>query len=375
MPIETKRPARAIAMLVVLALLAVACSLGEKQDVVNGRRSSSAPSPATTDQDVDSVELIALQGTEEALVALAQTRDTSDGIKVAYFGFSASDTFNDAIWRGVQDASAAVDIEATHLLGWDSADKQIEQMQQANADNQFDIYVLAAVDGPAIVPQVEQAISQGIAVSAVFNNLDEDALLEPTIPALMFVGQSAVDEGVGLAEMTIEACANTSPCHVAYLPEDEAPREVARLATFTDALEAAASTIVLLDADAGGTTAWDGRKAAAAVLAREPIVDVIVANSGAMIGVDRATQTDGRPVKLIGNGSPIEAVQAVRDGRWHGVFTDLPYDAGRIGVELGFDRLAGGATPSLIDLSRVGQVRKATSVAVGSFEGQWNAGN
>jgi ribose transport system substrate-binding protein len=342
-----------ITLAAVLALVATACS-GTADDTL----------------------VLAVNVNQEAEVPPVLAHSADDTIKVAYFGRSAGDSFDDAIWTGVQTSAEASGFEVDQFLGWDDADKQREQIEETTAANEHDIYVIWAVDGPAIVPAVEEAIANDIAVVAVYDNLGTDALSPSSpVPGVLFIGQSPFDEGYGLARLAIQACDGIVPCKVQYLTvEDTAVDDMARLETFSESLDDFGAEIVRVAPIEGGDTPRSGRQAATTILGGSLIPDVIVGSSQAILGVERALDLTSESIALIGNGSPVEAVTALREGRWHGLFADHPIDAGRLAVELGLDQVVGSEPPTALDLSVIATVQTADQSNIGEdFMGDWQA--
>jgi len=321
--------------------------------------------------EVDRVSVFA--DDSSVIAALSAERDTSDGVQVAYFSHDDTDGHSMGVWNGVEKTAMDNDFSATLFDGEFNADVQYQQIMDATDSGEYDIFVVSAIDGSAVTPAISHAMAAGIPVTAAHLPIGPNGeTLEPQIPGTMFVGQSTEAVGVGLAELALEACSGASACRVAYL-DDGTPIDSARITQFRQATVAIPGSMVLIEA-VGGRSAASGEAAADLLFASES-VDVVVGSSAALIGVERSAVRQGiEGVTYIGNGSPAEAVAAVAEGRWFGLWADAPALAGQFGVELGIDRLVGSSPPYTIDLTSFLPVASVTRATADGLESQWSVG-
>ncbi|MEM7273364.1 MAG: substrate-binding domain-containing protein, partial [Actinomycetota bacterium] len=259
---------RLLAVLLALALMAAAC--GDDDDSADDASSDTASSSAdaTSGDDASSGD-DATSGDEETEDDGAADEAGDDEAmadepsKVAFFGYANVNGFTQGIWTGVQDAAAAAGIEADLFDGQFDGAIQAEQIQNATTSGDYDIYIITANNGAAIIPAVEEAIAEGIAVTAVYSAVGPDFLtLDPQVDGMMFAGTPIAANGTGLGEMAVDACGDKDPCYVSYLIGfANFPLDDARTAAF-EAAVGEASNVVLVDNAVGGYDLATGQAAA-----------------------------------------------------------------------------------------------------------------
>jgi len=295
-------------------------------------------------------------------------------LRIAFFGFAAANGFAQATWAGIQEGAEAIGAEVQFFDPVFDANTQISQIQDAITAGDWDAFIIQANDGNAVIPVIEEALAAGIPVVGEFTPIGPDfSTVEPQVEGLIFVGAAPVDNGVILAEMAIEACEGINPCNVAFLEGFRAlPLDVARTEAF-HATIASAAGVELITSVEGGYLPDTGLSAAQDVLVAHGDVHVMVGSSQAILGAEQAANDAGVSVKLIGNGGARQAVDAVREGRWHAVFLDAERDAGRTAFELAVLAATGGNPPSSFDTTTLVPNVKGTADVIGDFEGQWDS--
>ena len=295
-------------------------------------------------------------------------------LRIAFFGFAAANGFAQATWAGIQEGAAAIGAEVQFFDPVFDANTQISQIQDAITAGDWDAFIIQANDGNAVIPVIEEALASGIPVVGEFTPIGPDfSTVEPQVEGLIFVGAAPVDNGVILAEMAIEACEGIDPCNVAFLEGFRAlPLDVARTDAF-HATIASATGVELITSVEGGYLPDTGLSAAQDVFVAHGDVHVMVGSSQAILGAEQAANDAGVTVKLIGNGGARQAVDAVREGRWHAVFLDAERDAGRTAFELAVLAATGGNPPSSFDTTTLVPNVKGTADVIGDFEGQWDS--
>jgi ribose transport system substrate-binding protein len=299
-------------------------------------------------------------------------------IRVAFFAPGLANTYVPAQVQGARDAANTRGASITVFDAVFDSSKQVTQVQDAITSKKFDAFVISAVDGNALVPQIQNAIATGIRVACISAPCGPDLTsLEPQVEGLtVHVGHSFVASGRQIGEQIVAACASRNPCRAVYLPGlFSYPADRIR----TDALHTTLRRhpeIEIVAEQEGKYAAETARAALQNILQAHRDVDVVATTGDQMaFGMEQAIKAadlQGK-VKIIGNGASVVGVSAVKAGRWHATVVLLPQTEGRIATEY-VVRAARGATglATSIDvesLSPIGPV--ATKATVGSFNPEW----
>jgi ribose transport system substrate-binding protein len=278
--------------------------------------------------------------------------------KVAFFGFASANSFAQATWAGVQQAAKQYGAKAKFFDPNFDPQKQVSQIQDALTTQQYQLFVVQANDGNAVVPAVKQAISQGVTVVGEFtpvgSNYDS---IQPQVPKMIFVGEAPVDNGHKLGQLGIQACKGLDPCNLAYLQGFKAlPLDNARTAAVMQTLKTAPNIKVVASPE-GGYTQASGLKATQDVLSAHPDVNVMIGSSQAIEGAQQAVKSTGKlptspaelkkpnTIKLIGNGGSCQAVKAVKAGQWFAAYVAAERSAGEKATEIGVQAANGKKVP------------------------------
>jgi ribose transport system substrate-binding protein len=305
---------------------------------------------------------------------------TVEPVDVAFFGFAAANGFAQATWAGVQEAAEELCATARFFdPNFDSA-TQVAQIQDAITSGEFEAFVIQANDGNSVVPVVEEAVAAGIVVVGEFTPIGTDYdSIEPQVEGMTsYVGTSIVDNGEGLAELGVMACEtlDVSPCKVAYLQGFRAlPLDNARTEAVLAGLEAAENVEVVASPE-GGYTQATGLAAAQDVLQANPDVNVIIGSSQAILGAEQAVNDAGLggQVLLIGNGSPRQAVAAVKEGRWFAIWAEAEQEAGKQAASVAIRAARGEEVPTSINTAEIMPTPFGTKENLpADFEGTWDA--
>jgi len=364
---------RLMALLLTLGLAAAACGNDDDSSAPAEEQPSQAEPAAEPESAVELEPEPASEPEPEPEPAVEPEPEPEEPLRVAFFGFAAANGFAQATWAGIQEGAAEIGAEVEFFDPVFDANTQISQIQDAITAGDWDAFIIQANDGNAVVPVIEEALEAGIPVVGEFTPIGTDySTIEPQVEGLIFVGAAPVDNGVILAEMAIEACEDVDPCNVVYLEGFRAlPLDVARTDAFHSTIEAAGGVELIASVE-GGYLPDTGLSAAQDVFVAHSDVHVMVGSAQAILGAEQAAGDAGVSVKLIGNGSPRQAVDAVREGRWHAVFLDAERDAGRTAFELAVEAATGGNPPSSFDTTTLVPNVKGTAEVIGDFEGQWD---
>jgi ribose transport system substrate-binding protein len=287
--------------------------------------------------------------------------------KIAFFGFWSTNSFTLAVLQGVENAAAEIGAEVVDLspAAYDGV-AQIAAMQDQTTRGDAQVYVVLGIDNIGLEAATREAIDAGITVVAAFTPLGSDfGSLEPSVDGLIVVGETPVSNGAVLAELAIAACADLDPCNVAYLEGFAVlPLDNARTQSFKDTLAAGAPQAVLVAQVEGGYDPATGQAAAQdALQAANGDIDVMVGSSQAILGA--MSEVDTATVKLIGNGSSIEAFEAVRDGRWFALYNLDTVGMGAMSVKLGVEKANGGSPNPVFDVQTLLDPRGTVDVIAG----------
>ena len=279
--------------------------------------------------------------------------------KVAFFGFASANSFAQATWAGVQQAAKKSGAEAKFFDPNFDAQKQVSQIQDALTTQQYQLFVVQANDGNAVVPAIKQAISQNVTVVGEFTPVGTKYdTIQPQVPGMIFVGEAPVDNGHKLGQLGIQACKGLDPCNLAYLQGFKAlPLDNARTAAVMQTLKTAPNIKVVASPE-GGYTQASGLKAAQDVLSAHPDVNVIIGSSQAIEGTQQAVKSAGKlpsspsdlkkpsMIRLIGNGGSCQAEKAVKAGQWFAAYVAKERSSGEKATELGIQKANGKQVPS-----------------------------
>lgn len=281
----------------------------------------------------------------------AATDPTGDAesLSIAFFGFSAANSFAQATFAGIEEYAEANDATATFFDGAFDASTQIQQIQDATTTGEYDVFIVQANDGAAVIPAVEAAISAGITVVAEFTPVGTRYdTAEPQVDGMYFVGDVITDNGAALGEMGVMACEGIDDCTVAYLQGDPSlPLDNARNQAVYAALEAGGVPNII-DTFQGGYTADAGRAVAQDLFQAHPEVDVIIGSSQAIAGVETVLP-EGGEIRLIGNGGSTQAVTAVQEGRWFATYYIPEKASGALAAEIGLGVARGEDHPTSVN--------------------------
>lgn len=277
-------------------------------------------------------------------------------VRIALFHPVLGNTYTKAVGDGVAEAAermgATVDV-----FGADpafDAVAQSRQIQDAIVSNKYDVFIIYACDGNAVVTDVEDAIAAGIKVVAIDVVIGPDArTYEPYGGIVSYIGRTGIDHGTFLGQMIVQACDTvaTKPCKVGYLIGAQA------LTIDQDRVEAINN--VLADHPdieiVASQEAWylqdKGYEVATNMLQAHPDINVF-ATSGdqMMLGAEQAVEDAGLTGKilLLGNGTNQQGYDAIKEGRFFAGYADIPYTMGQIGAEIAIKAVRGEEVPRIV---------------------------
>ncbi len=291
--------------------------------------------------------------TQEAAPAATESPSEEEPVRIAVFHPVLGNTYTKAVSDGVEDSAAKLG-GTVEVFGADpsfDATSQSNQIQDAIISGNFDVFVIYAVDGNAVVPDVEDAIEAGITVVAADVVIGPDArTYEPCCGIVSYIGRTGIDHGTFLGEMIVRACdtVEEKPCKVGYL------NGVQSMTIDQDRVEAIGNVLVdhpdiEIVANQEAFYLQDtGYEVAQNMLQANPDIDVF-ATSGdqMMLGAEQAVIDAGLEGKilLLGNGTGERGYEAMKEGRFWGDYADIPYTMGQIAGEIAIKAVRGEEVP------------------------------
>ncbi|WP_216216412.1 sugar ABC transporter substrate-binding protein [Amycolatopsis aidingensis] len=265
--------------------------------------------------------------------------------RIAFFGFAKANSFATATFAGIEEYAKANGAEAEFFDPNFEAQTQVRQIQDAITSGRFDVFIVQANDGTAVVPAVRSAVQQGITVVVEFTPVGTRYdTAEPQVPGTITLIDVPVDNGRALGELGIQACPEreAEPCRVAYLEGMKTlPLDNARTEAVLETVRAAGAEVVA--SVEGGYTKQSGRAAMQDVLQANPQVDVVIGSSQAIAGAEAVA--GAKDVRFVGNGGSRQAVAAVKEGRWFATYYHPEKTAGAKAAELGLRKARGEQVP------------------------------
>ncbi|MEV0820938.1 sugar ABC transporter substrate-binding protein [Nonomuraea rubra] len=267
--------------------------------------------------------------------------------RIGFFGFAKANSFSAATFAGVDEYARANGATAEFLDPNFDAQAQVQQLQDAVTAKRFDVFVVQANDGAAVVPAIQSAVRAGITVVVQFTPVGTRYdTAEPQVDGTITLIDVPTLNGEGLGRLAIQACQSRklNPCEVAYLEGLKAlPLDNARTQAAVSVLEAAQGVRVKARAE-GGYTQESGRKAMQDILQKDPGIDVVIGSSQAVLGAEAVA--GGKDILYVANGASRQTVEAVREGRWFGAYYLPVKTLGARAAELGLARARGGSVPA-----------------------------
>jgi ribose transport system substrate-binding protein len=285
-------------------------------------------------------------GTAASGSASSGAAAASKKLSIGFFGFAKANSFAEATWAGIQGYAATHNATATFLDSNFDGPTQVAQLQDAVVSKRFNVVIVQANDGSAMVAPVKQAIAAGITVVVEFTPVGgQYNTATPQVPGTINIIDPPTVNGVGLAKMGLAACKTvptTGKCQVAYLQGfANYPLDTARTAAAVAALKAGGADVI--SNLVGGYTADSGRAAMQNLLQAHPDVNVVIGSSQALEGATPLAK--GKKIAFVGNGGSTQAFAFVKAGTWYGDY-DVPEKAeGAKAAQLGLDKARGESVP------------------------------
>jgi ribose transport system substrate-binding protein len=266
-------------------------------------------------------------------------------LSIGFFGFAKANSFAQATWAGVQEYADAHNATATFIDSNFDGPTQVKALQDAVVAKRYNIVIVQANDGTAMVQPVEQAVRAGITVVIEFTPVGgKYNTAAPQVPGTINLIDPPTVNGVGLARLGLEACktVTSGKCNVAYLQGfANYPLDTARTNAAVAALKAGGATVV--SNFVGGYTQDSGRAAMQNLLQADPNVNVVIGSSQALEGATPLAK--GKKIAFVGNGGSTQAFSYVRSGVWFGDYDVPEKSEGAKAAQLGIEKARGQNVP------------------------------
>ena len=150
----------------------------------------------------------------------AGTSAEAKPVRVAFFASSLANTYVPAQVQGAKASARRRGAATTVFDALYDASKQLTQVQDAITSGKFDAFVISAIDGNALVPQIKKAIAAGIKVACISAPCGPDLTsLKPQVAKLtVHVGHSFPASGRLMGKQIVAACGTRDPCKVVFVP-------------------------------------------------------------------------------------------------------------------------------------------------------------
>ncbi len=320
------------------------------------------------------VVVLVVASAAAGLTGRASARTSSGPVKIAYLSFAVANSYDAPMLAAAKQAASKGGATITVLDANNSPNTQLSQLQTAATSGQYQAIIVQPIFGTGLIPAVKQAISKGIKVVNMDQELGPNlSTSKPQVAGLsgnvVFVPTNI---GTKLGNLVVKACAakNLNPCNVGYLYDIKASAlDVAIRNSFNKAIAGHPSIKVVSE----GQSFFTPSKALAAVqtmVQGNSSINVIAASDQGIEGAVQAV--DPAKVTLIGYGGSEAGLKGVASGKWFGTIMQLPATEGKDAVNCAIKAVKTGKGCGGVDTvdaePSAGVVTKAN---VAKFKGEW----
>jgi len=319
--------------------------------------------------------------TEATTTTVAQTSSTvaEKTVRVAFLAAATANPYADAITAGVNKAVSEMNA-TVEVFGADfDPNKQITQVKDAITSKRFDAFVIFAADNAALAPAVEEAIAAGIQVSAACFPVGPTLTAEPQIEGIAGGGVvSAEKNGEAMGALVLAAAKTIDKPKVkviVILGMKALPTEEYRVGVAKAMIAAQNPNIEFVGELEGQYLPDPSYTATQNLLVAHPDADIIWTVGDQMaVGAERAVKEAGLEGKILilGDGGSELGVAAVKEGRWFGTTSTLPFSDGYNAATIAINAARGDVLGKNVDsvaLSKWGYV--LTIDNIGDYVAEW----
>jgi len=255
---------------------------------------------------------------------------------VAYMPPATEFNYYMAIGAGIDALAEEMGVESFMLAPQSGADINGQMgMLQDVITRGVDAIILSTHDEFAAAPLVKQAVDQGIVVIIVNSDIADF----PT-PIHGVVGYSQRNGTHKIGEYLLEMLDGES-VQVGLIEGQPGYHSTERIGGFVDAVESAPNVEIVYSID-GKWNVEGGNSAGMDMLQAHPDVDVVFAANDYMImGAQRAAESLGQELIMLGNDGDTAALEEIAAGTVTATVNTTPFEMGRIALQVALDSLYG----------------------------------
>jgi ribose transport system substrate-binding protein len=308
------------------------------------------------------------------LAGRANARPAASPVRIAYLSFAVANSYDAPMLAAAKAAASAGGGKITVLDANNDPNTQLSQLQTAATSGQYDAIIVQPIFGTGLVGAVKQAISKGIKVVNMDQELGPNlGTSKPQVPGLsgnvVFVPTNI---GTKLGNLVVKACTtkNLNPCNVGYLYDIKASAlDVAIRNGFNKAIAGHPSIKVVSEGQSFFTPS-KGLAAVQTMIQGNSSINVI---AGSDQGIEGAVQAvDPSKVTLIGYGGSQAGLKGIAAGTWFGTIMQLPATEGKLAVQCAIKAVKTGKGCGGVDpVDAVPSSGVVTKANVSKFKGEW----
>jgi ribose transport system substrate-binding protein len=270
-------------------------------------------------------------------------------VHIAVFFPVLGNSYTKAFTDGIADAAQKMGATADNFGADPAYDAiaQSHQIQDAITSKKYDVFIIYACDGNAVVPDVEDALAAGIKVVAADVVIGPNTTSFAPYPGVVsYIGRTGISNGTMLGQMIVSACATvtSATCKVGYLIGAQALTIDQDRITAINSVLASHTNIKIVASQEAFYLQDKGYEVAQNMLQAHPDINVF-ATSGdqMMLGAQQAVKDAGLTGKvlLIGNGTSKEGYAEIKAGTWFADYADIPYTEGQISGQVAINAVRG----------------------------------
>ena len=267
---------------------------------------------------------------------------------VAYMPPATEFNYYMAIGAGIEALAADMGVDYFLLAPQSGGDinGQMGMLQDVITQG-VDVIILSTHDEFAAAPLVEQAVNQGIEVIIVNSDIADF----PT-PIHGVVGYSQRNGTYKIGEYLLDKL-NGKTVQVGLIEGQPGYHSTERIGGFVDAVESASNVEIVYSVD-GKWNVEGGNIAAMDMLQAHPEVDVIfAANDYEIMGAQRAAESLGMDVMLLGNDGDTACLEEIAAGNVDATVNTTPFEMGRIALQVALDGIEGNFSGGFVETPTV----------------------
>lgn len=277
----------------------------------------------------------------EASGTVASPQSDNSDIKVGFVVKSLSDSFYVLMKAGAEAEAEKMGVELSFIAPNSESDVQGQvDMIQNLLGQQIDALCVSPSSPEAVIPVFEQATSQGIPVLAV----DNDTTYEKKLTFIGTGSQAAGKLGGEYAASIVGKGANAVILRGRLGDSNHNERE----AGFREGLEAGGVNI--LEVKACDSESEKAMNTMQDLMNRFDNIDIVCTTADSMAqGAQRAIETAGRSIPVLGFDGTIPVAEQTAEGKFLGTVAQDPYNMGVVGVDMAIKAARGEDVEARID--------------------------